>query len=380
MAKIPEEWKLSPSQRLEIFNNEIAPREILPHVRHQNNNTPSSTKLDNRPLAVIIVGQTGAGKTRLAPDLLQAMTNILNTATTASDNPQEISPAHLIADTYKTYHPFYSHALSTAPHLASPLASQDARTWLSLSCRMAATHRIPVLLESACRHPDDFCQLASIFHSAGYLVLVATLAVPYPLSRLGILVRYYRDLPEGKVGGLPLRLTPVKVHDDSFGGLEEAARFVDGVGKENGAVDGVVVVRRTGRIAYRNRRTRWARKREDGVKPGNEDVKEERNGGWESEPAALKALMVERERELSTEELETARRDVDELRLLKDPKVDDQIKEIEGLIAGLGKRGKETSRRDGQPLQEYQREPEVFDAFRFVREHLELDSEQEKHS
>ncbi|KAM7184726.1 Zeta toxin domain containing protein [Naviculisporaceae sp. PSN 640] len=375
MARIPDEWKLSASQQIKIFNNEIAPREILPHVRHQNNETTSSTKTSKRQLAVIIVGQTGAGKTRLAPDLLQAMTNILNKTTQQATTP--ISPAHLIADTYKTYHPFYTHALSTAPHLASPLASTDARIWLSLSCRLAASYRIPVLLESACRHPDDFCQLASIFHLEGYIVLVAVLAVPYPLSRLGILVRYYRNLPEGKVGGLPLRLTPVKVHDDSYLGLEEAARFVDGNvkdgDKDGKAVNGVVVVRRNGRVAYRNRRLRKIRKVGEGEEGNgaNGDQKEELdNNEWEHEPRALTALMLERERELSAEELETARRDIEELRLIGNPNVDEQIEEIEGLIAKLLKNEKRTSGPCAEASQGSEQEPEMFDASRFLKEFL----------
>ncbi|KAB5570749.1 zeta toxin domain-containing protein, partial [Coniochaeta sp. 2T2.1] len=223
---------LSPSASRHIFTTEILPQELIPvlQLHHQ---TPNL-----QPLAVLIVGQTGAGKTRLAPLLLSAM---------RTTRPNRGPPAHFIADTYKAYHPSYTSILSTNPSLASAATGTDARRWLTMACEYAAERKLDVLVESACRHPDDFCTLAALFHEKGYGVAVAILAVPEALSRLGILVRFHMDLPEAKSGRLPLRLTPRKVHDDSYKGLEEAARFVD----EGGAVDGVVVVRRGNGVAYR---------------------------------------------------------------------------------------------------------------------------------
>lgn len=406
MAGIPQEWKLSPSQRLEIFNTKIAPQEILPHINHQksNDSTTAGSK-ETKPLAIIIVGQTGAGKTRLAPDLLQAMVTSLNlgsTPSTSTPTPlqqqkqeQEQEPkqgqtqpegqqeeqkrplrarlevkgiAHLIADTYKTYHPFYSACLISSPEKASLLASDDARTWLSLACSLASSHNLPVLLESACRHPDDFVHLAKIFHQANYKVSVAILAVPYPLSRLGILVRYYRDLPEAKSRGLPLRLTPRKVHDDSYKGLETAAGFVD----MGGCVDGVVVVRRNGGLAYKRYNVR--RKVGGGLRENSDN----RSNGGENilQQSALGALMIERERALSFEESETARRDIEELTRRKDPKVDEQVGEIEGLIEKLGE-GSQT--KEDASLPTFFRDLGMFDASEFVGVRLEEEEEEEEH-
>ena len=295
MTGIPEAWKLSPKERLNVFDNEIIPQELQPHL-HLNH------KYDGKqPLAVLIVGQTGAGKTRLAPILSQAMVTI--------NRP----PAHFIADTYKTYHPHYTSCLQKAPEKASILASLDARIWLTMACEYAIDKRLDVLVESACRHPDDFCKLALIFHERGYNVRVAVLAVPEVLSRLGILVRYHRNLPEAQSRGLPLRLTPKKVHNDSYVGLEHALRFLDG----DPAVDGVIVVRRGNLLAYRNERY----------------GKEERR--WRFEPSALKALERERVRHLSEEEEQIAIEDIEELKKIQDPKLEVEIKEIEELLAKL---------------------------------------------
>lgn len=293
---IPEAWVLSRRERLRVFNGEIVPQELQPymHLHHRDDG--------KQPLAVLIVGQTGAGKTRLAPVLSQAMIDIHRT------------PAHFIADTYKTYHPHYSACLEKAPEKASILASLDARMWLEMACGYAVENRLDVLVESACRHPDDFCKLAEIFHAGGYNVRVAVLAVPEALSRLGILVRYYRNLPEAQSRGLPLRLTPKKVHDDSYSGLASAARFLD----EDASVDSVIVVRRNNMLAYTNERV-------DGV-----------SHPWRTHAGALRALEGERIRGLSPEEERTAREDIKELGKLGSPKLDAEIKEIEDLIATLG--------------------------------------------
>ncbi|KAK3944272.1 zeta toxin-domain-containing protein [Diplogelasinospora grovesii] len=302
LPPLPQEWTLTPEARLGIFTTSIIPHELTPyiHLNHQSDGV--------RPLAVIIVGQTGAGKTRLAPVLQSAMTALGR------------QPAHFIADVYKTYHPFYSECIEKFPASASILAGLDARLWLTMACEYAVAQRLDVLVESACRHPDDFCKLAEVFHRGGYMVKVAILAVPEALSRLGILVRYYRNLPEAQSGKLPLRLTPKKVHDDSYQGLGKAVQWVD----EGGEVDQVVVVRRGNLVSYHNEREHMTR---GGVKG--------RRRKWIKEAGATKALETERRRALSQEEKQMALSDIEELRQLKDAKVDAEIVEIEKLITAL---------------------------------------------
>ncbi|KAK3954124.1 zeta toxin-domain-containing protein [Pseudoneurospora amorphoporcata] len=309
----PPSWILTPSARLEIFTTQILPAELQPYLPSPSTTeatTTTNSPRRRRPLAILIVGQTGAGKTRLAPLLLRAMT---------ASHPFHHPPAHFIADTYKTYHPHYASCLSQYPPAqASVLAGLDARLWLQMACQHASAHEIDVLVESACRHPDDFCKLADIFHGrGGYVTKVAILAVPEGVSRLGCLVRYYKKLPEAGSRGLPVRLTPRRVHDESYGGLREAARWVDGDGQD--AVDGVVVVRRGNLVAY-----------------GNERVELDGQRKWVREPGALKTLEIERARKLSEEERRIVEEDLEVLRKLGDPKVDEEIEAIQTLVDGIG--------------------------------------------
>jgi hypothetical protein len=72
------------------------------------------------------------------------------------------------------------------------------------------------------------------------------MAVPAALRRRGTLVRYFRDLPEARSGGLPLRLTPGKVHDDSYEGLSKAVEWLD----ETGTADSVLLLRRGNLVSH----------------------------------------------------------------------------------------------------------------------------------
>lgn len=212
-----ERYRLSDEQSQKIFTQQILPAEFP-------SNATKASRPSGKPLAVMAVGQTGAGKTLLTPAILSAL---------------ESTPVHLIADTYKTYHPDYAMLMETTPAQASPATGYDARKWLAMAAGEAVRRGVDVVLESACRHPDDFCELAEVFHEGGYRLEVVVMAVPEALSRLGIVVRFREGRTEG-LRGLPVRLTPVKVHDDSYRGLEGAAGWLDSWGR----ADQVVVVRR----------------------------------------------------------------------------------------------------------------------------------------
>lgn len=112
--------------------------------------------------------------------------------------------------------PEYTTIIKTAPHLASSAMNTDARKWLDQATKWAINRKVDVLIESACRHPVDFGSLISAFHDGGYRTLVALMAVPECLSLLGTMVRYYKRLPEAQSANIPLRLTPRKIHYETY--------------------------------------------------------------------------------------------------------------------------------------------------------------------
>ncbi|KAG6270217.1 hypothetical protein E4U47_003665 [Claviceps purpurea] len=283
--------RLASETSLHIFQSQILPAEF-PHLPSPSHHGP----FRGRPLAVLTVGQTGAGKTRMSRAILAAMHVVRRDAN---------APAHLIADTYKIYHPDYAHLILSAPHLASAATGPDARRWLAMAAEEVVRRAMDVLVESACRHPADFEDLVRIFSEANYRLEVVLLAVPAPLSRLGILVRYYEKLPEAQSGKLPVRLTPQTVHDESYGGLVGAASFLD----RSGLADQVIVVRRGNMVAYGVDRAQM-----DGAR-------------------IAEALIKERERPLTRDELKTAVADLSRLSKLRD--ADEQVDLVRHMLSPL---------------------------------------------
>ncbi|KAG5963239.1 hypothetical protein E4U58_003627 [Claviceps cyperi] len=283
--------RLASKTSLHLFQSQILPAEF-PHLPSPSHHAPSRA----RPLAVLIAGQTGAGKTRMSPAILAAMHVVRGNANTS---------AHLIADAYKIYHPDYARLILSAPHLASAATGPDARRWLAMAAEEVVRRAMDVLVESACRHPADFENLVRIFSEANYRLEVVLLAVPAPLSRLGILVRYYEKLPEGQSGRLPVRLTPQTVHDESYRGLVGAASFLD----RSGLADQVIVVRRGNMVAYGVDRTQM-----DGA-------------------GIAEALVKERERPLTRDELKTAVNDLSRLSKLRD--ADEQVNLVRHMLGPL---------------------------------------------
>lgn len=287
---------LSEAVSKEIFETTILPAEFPPST------TPSPS-----PLAVLLLGQTGAGKTRTAP--------ALHALLAARRGP----PIHLIADTYKAFHPSYaSLAATSSPAQASAAASPDARRWLAMAVDEAVARRADVLLETACRHPTDFTSLAEALAAGGYRVEVVVLAVPEGLSRLGIMARYYQRLPEAGSRGLQARLTPRRIHDDSYVGLLASARWLDA-----GGVDQVLVVRRGNLVVF-----------------GSERV------GGRMEGSVVEAVSGERRRPLSEEEARFAREDMRRLEGVEAAVAD--LEEVKMLLAPLLEGGEGTE--DFPPL------------------------------
>ncbi|KAI1335130.1 zeta toxin [Xylariaceae sp. FL0016] len=317
MCSVPDTYILPPAESRAIFEREIVPAEFgdLPDEvpggdGPNNNNNNNNDNNDNNDragttVAVLVVGQTGAGKTRTAPLLQRALT------------ARHGRVVHLVADTYKTYHPAFARLARERPALASPGTGTDARRWLAMAARHAIRRRLPVLLESACRHPGDFAELARAFRDGGYRVEVAVMAVPEGLSRLGILTRFYERAREGAGGRLPARLTPKAVHDDSYAGLLEAAQFVD----LSDAVDQVVVVRRDNLVSY---------------------VNERMEGHWRDPPLAAETICRERERPLTDQEDEDSTRRLMRLRLMGTDALRAELGEIEELLSPLAPNNEET--------------------------------------
>ncbi|PHH79033.1 hypothetical protein CDD80_5747 [Ophiocordyceps camponoti-rufipedis] len=218
---MPPNHRLPPQASTNIFTTLILPSELPPPQ------TPLPT-----PTAILLTGQTGSGKSTLSPPLLSALSRGCGSAT------------HLIADTFKTYHPEYARLAAESSARASAATGPDARRWLAMAVGEVVRRRAHLVVESACRHFEDWEEMVRVLRGGGYRLVVVLLAVPAGLSRLGIAVRFYLPGPDSSV--LDARLTPAAVHDESYGGVAQAAAFLDA---NPGLADRILLVRRGGLVA-----------------------------------------------------------------------------------------------------------------------------------
>ncbi|ROV98404.1 hypothetical protein VMCG_07096 [Cytospora schulzeri] len=297
IAAVPKSYVLPDDVNQDIFDKTIIPKELshLENAGHLEDGV--------QPIAVFIVGQTGAGKARLTPSLLGAM--------------KTRQPAHFVAGAFKTYHPDYTSILNSVPSLASPATSIDAWKWLTMASNWCIDRHIDVVLESACRNIDEVMNLISTFHADRYQVNVVVLAVPECLSLLGNMVRYYKNLAEAQPGDKAPGLTSRSVHYETYDGLLTVADFID----KSSAADNVIVVRRNSLVSYQNYRGP--------------------NGLWVRPAAALSSLDLERARPLLMDEHATFFVDCQwvEEQAGKDDMKMAMLEDIEASVAALNSTG-----------------------------------------
>ncbi|GHB32515.1 ATP/GTP-binding protein [Streptomyces chryseus] len=185
-----------------------------------------------RPVAVYVVGQPGAGKTRAARLVRQALPG----------RPLRISAAR-----FMEAHPDSWQLLRTEPHTAEMRIRADYRAWQARAEADVRARRGNVVIETAADSVGEFLTGAALYRQVGYRVELVVLAVRAADSRQGSLARYAEV---SRHGSRPARLTRADRHDASFAILPEVMVAAE----KSGAVDSVVVMRRDGHAVHRNER------------------------------------------------------------------------------------------------------------------------------
>ncbi|KAB1931890.1 toxin [Micromonospora sp. ALFpr18c] len=207
-----------------------------------------------RPVVVIVGGQTGAGKTAVTAMVKQALgsgSGFIN----------------INMDFYNPMHPSFHHWQAEDETTASAKVRPDGERWWGKAQQYAIDNRCHVVLESAMRYESEFEDIARRFHDAGYRVEVAIVAVPEALSRLGILHRYWSEVQEVGRG----RLIDTTIHDECYHGVIRGAHAVDTQDLAHVAF----AFRRNGEVVYANTST---------------------TGAWQRPPALTAAISAERQR------------------------------------------------------------------------------------
>jgi hypothetical protein len=256
-----QSFVLSDIENASVFEKVIIPKELAAALASRASDGQSKDGHGREPLAILLLGQTGAGKSYLAPVIHESMQKV-----------QRGPTVWLVADKYKTYHPDFDRLAYEygRPDMAYRATTRDARIWLQKAVEETARHGNDLLVESACRHSEDVRDMLRSLTSAGYRRYVVFLAVHDGVSRLGLLARYYTAVAKqtAVTAGKEVpraRRTPVIVHDESYRGCLQVAKNLDddqdarmrssaagnAIG-QGATVDRVVIVRRNGVVAYDN--------------------------------------------------------------------------------------------------------------------------------
>lgn len=195
-------YTYSEEKRKVFFNEVIVPRVLL---------APKGIEQGlERPTAVFVAGQPGAGKT--------ATTNALMNHLSSRGGA-----ARICGDDFKAELPYYQECLKRDPQTAGAYGRLDARALHGLAEQWAAQVKVNTVIETALTEPGGFEDPARNFRQAGFQVEVVVLGVHEALSRQGILARYQREVDLGGPG----RVVTAENHDNCYRGMAETAGQID---------------------------------------------------------------------------------------------------------------------------------------------------------
>jgi UDP-N-acetylglucosamine kinase len=243
--------RLDPVEHARTFREEILPALAGPRPQ-------------DAPLAVLLGGQPGIGKSSTKAALVAALRGRGGTLDVSTD-------------LLRPFHPRFPELLVGDERVLAELDGDidlDARAWLDLAFGHAIGQRVNVVVDSNLADPARAAGFAARFAAADYRVEVVFVAGPAALSRLGVLQRYQSQVDQLGHGAY----CPTPIQDRNYAGVLDTADMLD----RTVSVDLVVVQRRGGARLHRQDRTAA--------------------GEWDPAPGARQAIQAERDRSWSDPE------------------------------------------------------------------------------
>ncbi|MCX4546553.1 zeta toxin family protein [Streptomyces sp. NBC_01565] len=194
-----ERYRLSEAENKQIFREEITP-ELL------EGRAPQET-----PTVVVLIGQPGAGKSRLT----NLVGDILN---------QHGGFVDIDSDLYKPYHPAYDALMAQDDTLMAAYTRADGRAWMGLAEEYVRDHRLHAIVQETSQNAAAVEEKMRSYRAAGSRVEALFMGVAKPVSDQGIFKRYIEQLADRGQG----RLTVQANADESFLGILDLADRVDG--------------------------------------------------------------------------------------------------------------------------------------------------------
>ena len=191
-------YLLPAAEGIRIFREQIVPDLLA-------GREPQAT-----PTVVFLIGQQGAGKSRVASMVGDALNN-------------RGGFAELDSDLYKPYHPQYDELMRQDDTLMAAYIGPDSWAWLAQAHQFVREHQANVLKPETAQDSRGAAANLRAYRDAGFRVEVMVIAVPAAMSNQGILSRYYEQVLDRGHG----RLTVQANADRAYSGILDLAGAID---------------------------------------------------------------------------------------------------------------------------------------------------------
>jgi Zeta toxin len=191
-------YLLPAAEGIRIFREQIVPDLLA-------GREPQAT-----PVVVFLVGQQGAGKSRVASMVADVLNN-------------RGGFAELDSDLYKPYHPGYDELMRRDDTLMAAYIGPDSWAWLAQAHQYVREHQVNVLKPETGQDSRGAVANLRAYREAGFRVEVMILAVPAAMSNQGILSRYHEQVVDRGHG----RLTAQANADRAYTGVLDLAETID---------------------------------------------------------------------------------------------------------------------------------------------------------
>ncbi|MFF4169420.1 zeta toxin family protein [Streptomyces sp. NPDC001744] len=162
------------------------------------------------PTVVFLVGQPGAGKSRV-------------TETVAAVLDRHGGFADIDSDLYKPYHPAYDELMARDDTLMAAYTRADGRAWMAQAEEYVRAHGLHAIIQETSQNAQAVEDKMRAYRQSGARVEGLFMGVPKALSDQGIVNRYVEQLADRGQG----RLTVQANADESFAGILDLADRVD---------------------------------------------------------------------------------------------------------------------------------------------------------
>ena len=197
MAAQEQDYRLSPEKHAEI-SRDIQAKEL------------SRSQPVDRPRAIILAGQPGAGKGSLVSAALGDM----------EGNGKAV---FIDVDDLRAYHPSYDALGKADDRTAASHVQHDAGTWGNELRQAAIAQRHNIIVDGTLKSEKSAARMYGELRAAGYDVEVRVMATRPDESWQGVHMRYERI----KADGVPGRWVPRHVHDAAYAGMPRSVERLE---------------------------------------------------------------------------------------------------------------------------------------------------------